>query len=457
MKIVILGAGQVGGTLVENLVGEKHDITLVDRNAARLKELKERIDIGTVTGHAAYPSVLRAAGADGADMIIAVTDSDEINMIACQAAYSLFHTPTKIARIRSPEYFNCKELFGENKIHIDVFINPEKLVTNYVKELIVHPGALQVLSFADGLVKLVAVQPHYGGFLVGKKLSSLPEHFPDVELRVAAIFRQDHLVELSGDTVIEVGDEVFFIAASEDIAPIMHGLRRVIEPYKKIMLVGGGNIGSRIAKALEDDYQVKVIDHNPEQCQYLAEYLNKATVLLGSASDKELLVNENIENTDVFCAVTDDDEANIMACMQAKRLGVRQTMALITRTAYVDLIEGSGINIALSPQQASISSILAYLRRGDVVNVHSLRRGAAEAIEAVAHGDKKTSKVVGRTLAEIKLPKFTTIGAIVRNSKVIIPHHDTIIESEDHVILFLANKKYISDVEKLFQVAVTFI
>jgi trk system potassium uptake protein TrkA len=457
MKIVILGAGQVGGTLVENLVGEKHDITLVDRNAARLKELKERIDIGTVTGHAAYPSVLRAAGADGADMIIAVTDSDEINMIACQAAYSLFHTPTKIARIRSPEYFNCKELFGENKIHIDVFINPEKLVTNYVKELIAHPGALQVLSFADGLVKLVAVQPHYGGFLVGKKLASLPEHFPDVELRVAAIFRQDHLVELSGDTVIKVGDEVFFIAASEDIAPIMHGLRRVIEPYKKIMLVGGGNIGSRIAKALEDDYQVKVIDHNPEQCQYLAEYLNKATVLLGSASDKELLVNENIENTDVFCAVTNDDEANIMACMQAKRLGVRQTMALITRTAYVDLIEGSGINIALSPQQASISSILAYLRRGDVVNVHSLRRGAAEAIEAVAHGDKKTSKVVGRTLAEIKLPKFTTIGAIVRNSKVIIPHHDTIIESEDHVILFLANKKYISDVEKLFQVAVTFI
>ncbi len=457
MKIVILGAGQVGGTLVENLVGEKHDITLVDRDAARLKELKERIDIATVAGHAAYPNVLREAGADDADMIIAVTDSDEINMIACQAAYSLFHTPTKIARIRSPEYFNCKELFGENKIHIDVFINPEKLVTNYVKELIAHPGALQVLSFADGLVKLVAVQPHYGGFLVGKKLSSLQEQFPDVELRIAAIFRQDHLVELSGDTVIKVGDEVFFIAASEDITPIMHGLRRVIEPYKKIMVVGGGNIGSRIAKALEDGYQVKVIDHNPEHCQYLAEYLNKATVLLGNASDKELLINENIEHTDVFCAMTNDDEANIMACMQAKRLGVRQTMALITRTAYVDLIEGSGINIALSPQQASISSILAYLRRGDVVNVHSLRRGAAEAIEAIAHGDKKTSKVVGRTLAEIKLPKFTTIGAIVRDSKVIIPHHDTTIESADHVILFVANKKYISDVEKLFQVAVTFI
>ncbi|KPJ67469.1 MAG: potassium transporter peripheral membrane component [Coxiella sp. DG_40] len=456
MKIVILGAGQVGGTLAENLVGEKHDITLVDIDATRLKELKERVDIATVAGHASYPDVLREAGTSDADMIIAVTDSDEINMIACQAAYCLFRTPTKIARIRSPEYIDCKDLFGEDKIHIDVFINPEKLVTNYVKELIEHPGALQILSFANDLVKLVAVQPHYGGFLIGKELSSLREYFPDVELRVAAIFRRESLVELNGSTVIEVGDEVFFIAASKDIDTVMHGLRRAVEPYKKVIIAGGGRIGFSVARVLQDSYQVKIIDHNAEHCKYLSEQLSKATVLLGNVSDKELLIAENIENTDVFCAVTDDDEANIMSCMQAKRLGARQTMALITRTAYVDLIEGSGINIALSPQQATISSILAYLRRGDVVNVHSLRRGAAEAIEAIAHGDRKTSKVVGRTLSEIKLPKYTTIGAIVREGKVIIPHHDTEIESEDHVILFIANKRNIRDVEKLFQVSVTF-
>ncbi|MCK4607845.1 MAG: Trk system potassium transporter TrkA, partial [Gammaproteobacteria bacterium] len=446
----------VGGTLVENLVGEKHDITVVDLDDLYLKELKERIDIGTVTGHAAYPDVLREAGAADADMIIAVTDSDEINMTACQIAYLLFDTPTKIARIRSPEYFDCKELFGDDKLHIDVFINPEQLVTDYIKELIEHPGALQVLNFAGGKVKLVAVQPHYGGFLVGKKLSSLREHFPDTPVRVAAIFRQDHLIELTGSTLIEVGDEIFFITAATDIQPIMQGLRRVVEPYKTVMLAGGGNIGLRTAQTLEESYHVKLIDHNEKRCKLLSERLDKTTVLLGNASDKELLMSENVESTDVFCAVTDDDEVNIMACMQAKRLGVRQTMALITRTAYVDLIEGSGINIAISPQLASISSILAYLRRGDVVNVHSLRRGAAEAIEAVAHGDKKTSKVVGRTLAEIKLPRCTTIGAIIRDDQVIIPHHDTAIESQDHVILFVADKKYIRDVEKLFQVAVTF-
>ncbi len=456
MKIVVLGAGQVGGTLVENLAGEKHNITLIDTNEHRLNDLKERIDIATITGHASHPSVLQAAGIADADMIIAVTDSDEINMIACRVAYSLFNTPTKIARIRSPEYFNCPELFSETSIPIDVFINPEELVTGYIKELIEHPGALQVLNFAENKIKLVAVQPHYGGVLVGKKLASLREQFPGVEARVAAIFRRDHLVPLTGDTVIEIGDEVFFIAASKDIETIMHGVRRAIEPYKKIILAGGGNIGFRTAQTLENNYQVKIIDHNETRCKYLAEHLDKTTVLLGNASEKELLISENIESTDVFCAVTNDDEVNIMACMQAKRLGVRQTMALITRTAYVDLIEGSGINIAISPQLASISSILAYLRRGDVVNVHSLRRGAAEAIEAIAHGDKKTSKVVGRTLSEIKLPKATTIGAIIREDKVIIPHHDTEIASEDHVILFVADKKYTHDVEKLFQVAVTF-
>lgn len=457
MKIIILGAGQVGGTLAESLVNEKHDISIVDSDASKLKELKERLDVGIVTGHAAHPSVLRTAGAADADMLIAVTDSDETNMVACQVAFALFHTPTKIARIRSPEYINCKELFGEKSIPIDVFINPENLITNYVKELIEYPGSLQVLNFADNLVKLVAVQPHYGGILVGKKLSALHEQFPKVEMRVAAIFRGDSLIPLTGSTVIEIGDEVFFIAASNAIKTIMQALRRVVEPYKKIMIVGGGNIGSRLAAALEDDYQVKVIDHTPDRCQYLSEYLNKATVLLGDAADKQLLISENIEAVDVFCAVTNDDEANIMACMQAKQLGVRQTMALITRTGYVDLIEGSGINIALSPQYASISGILTHLRRGDIVNVHSLRRGAAEAIEAIAHGDQHSSKVIGRTLAEIKLPKCTTIGAIVRASKVIIPHHDTTIEPEDHVILFVADKKYIRDVEKLFQVAATFL
>ncbi len=453
MKVIILGAGQVGGSLAEILANEGHDITLVDNNVRKLNEFQNRLDIRTVVGQSSYPNILREAGADGADMIIAVTSSDESNMVACQVAYSLFNTPTKIARIRSPHYFIRKELFGKDNLPIDVFISPEKLVTHYMQQLIEHPGALQVLDFADGKVKLVAVKPYYGGPLLGKSIKLLREYLPGVETRVAAIFRNDKSIPLDGSTEIEIGDEVFFITASENAHVIMAALRRAEEPYKRIMIAGGGKIGNRLAAALENDYQVKLVDNNRNRCQFLANELTNTTVLCGDSCDKQLLINENIENIDVFCAVTNDDEDNIIACLQAKRLGAKQVMVLITRTAYVDLIEGGPINIAVSPQQATIGSILTHIRQGDVVNVHSLRRGAAEAIEAIAHGDKKTSKVVGRTLREIKLPKGTTIGAMVRGDEVIIPHHNTVIEAEDHVILFVSEKKYIHDVERLFQVS----
>jgi len=457
MNIIILGAGSVGSTLAESLSRENHNITMIDKDRSKLRDIQNRFDIGTVVGHASYPNVLRNAGADSADMIIAVTDSDEVNMVACQVAYSLFSTPTKIARVRAPHYFIRKELFGDENLPVDVFISPEAAVTYYVKELIEHPGALQVLDFAEGKVKLVAVKPFYGGPLVGKKLSQIKEVLPDTPARVAAIFREDRSIPLDGSTEIEIGDEVFFIAATEHIRHIMGALRRLDKPYKRIVIAGGGNIGSGLAKILENDYQVKIIDLGRERCNNLAEILHNTTVLCGDTTDEELLVSENIEDCDLFCAMTNDEEVNIMSCMLAKRLGANQVMALINRPAYVDLIEGSGINIAISPQQSTISSILAHIRRGDVVNVHSLRRGAAEAIEAVAHGDEKTSKVVGKNLKNIKLPKGTTIGAIVRGEEVIIPRAITEVKSEDHVILFLADKKHIRQVEKMFQVGVTFI
>lgn len=454
MKIVILGAGQVGSTLAENLVGEHHDVTLVDTNEAVLRDLQDRLDVRTVVGSASYPEILREAGTDTADMLIAVTDNDEVNMIACQVSYSLFNTPSKIARVRSPHYFIRKELFGEGSLPIDVFISPETLVTNYIKELIDYPGALQVLDFSDHKVKLVSIKPQYGGPVVGKSLKKLKDYIHGVEMRVAAIFRDDRSIPLSGSTVIEVGDEVFFISASENIRAIMAALGRTYRPYKNIMIGGGGNVGSNLAAQLEKDYQVKIIDHNRPNCERLAKRLLNSTVLCGDVGDKELMFNENIEQTDIYCAVTSDDEANIMAALQAKRMGARQVMALIMRPAYVDLIEGGEINIAISPQEATISSILAQVRRGDVVSVHSLRRGAAEAIEAIANGDEKTSKVVGRTLEEIHMPKATTIGAIVRSGNVIIPHHDTRIESGDHVILFVSDKSHIREVEKMFSVKV---
>ena len=442
--------------MAHNLASEANDITLVDTNPALLLDLQDRLDIRTVVGQASHPEVLSRAGGEDADMIIAVTNSDETNMIACQVAYTLFHTPIKIARVRAVEYLNFPRLFTQDALPIDVLISPEQLVTDYIQRLIQHPGALQVLDFADGRVQLVAVRAVYGGPLVGHELQDLRKHMPGIEARVAAIFRRGSPIIPEGKTVIEADDEVFFIAARKNIRAVMGELRKLDKPVKRIIIAGGGNIGLRLAEAIESRHQVKIIDCNPETTRRLSERLERTIVLLGDAADGELLLEENIENTDIFCALTNDEEANILSAMLAKRLGARKVMSLINRPAYVDLVQSGAIDIALSPQQATIGSLLAHVRRGDVVNVHSLRRGAAEAIEAVAHGDRSNSKVVGRAVAEIKLPPGTTIGAVVRGEEVIIAHHDTVIQTEDHVILFLIDKRYIRDVERLFQVGVTF-
>lgn len=457
MKIIILGAGQVGSSLAENLATEANDVTLVDHNPDLLRALQDHLDIRTVQGEASYPEVLVSAGADDADMIIAVTDSDETNMIACQVAYTIFHTPTKIARVRAVEYLHYRQLFAPEALPVDVLISPEQLITDNIQRLIETPGALQVLDFADGQVQLVGVRAYYGGPLVGNELRRLREHMPAVDTRVAAIYRRNRAIIPEGHTVIEADDEVFFIAAKKNIRAVMSELRRVDKPYKRIIVAGGGNIGRRVAMALERNYQVKLIDHNAARTQLLSSELESSIVLYGDAADQDLLLEENIENTDVYCALTNDDEANILSSMLAKRLGARKVMTLINRAAYVDLVQSGDIDIAISPQQATIGSLLTHVRRGDVVRVHSLRRGAAEAIEAVAHGDANSSKVVGRRIDQLELPPGTNIGAIVRGNDVIIAHHDTVIESEDHVILFVIDKKYIVDVEKLFQVGFTFI
>lgn len=455
MKIIILGANQVGSTLAENLVNENHDITVVDSDSHRLSDLQNRIDIRTVRGSPAHPTTLRHAGAGDADMMIAVTNNDEVNMVACQAAYSVFDLPTKIARIRASEYFKFPELFGREHLPVDVFISPEQLVIKYMERLIEHPGALQVLDFANDKVKLVAMKPFFGGAMVGKSIASLSEEL-NIEFRVVAIYRLNHAIIPDGETVIEVGDEVFFLAAEKNIRKVMGALRRLDQPYRRIIIAGGGNIGMGLAKALELRFDVKVIERNVERAEEIATELNQATVLNGHIADRELLFNENIESTDVFCAVTSDDEANIMSCMLAKRFGVKTVMALIQQTIYVDLVESSTIDIAISPQQATVSSILRYVRRGDIVSVHSLRRGAAEAIEIVAHGDEGTSRVIGRKLKDISLPSGATVAAVVRGDKVMIAHGDIVLETDDHVILFIVNKKKVRDIEKLFQVSLGF-
>ncbi len=456
MKILILGAGQVGGTLAESLAKEAFDITLVDKSAERLHELGDRLDIQTIVGSASHPDILQQAGADDADMLIAVTSSDEVNMVACQVCYSVFRTPMKIARIRSSAYLDKKGFFHKNHMPIDRLIHPEQVVTEQIHELLSHPGALEVLDFADGRAQLVAMRAYYGGPLVGQALSLLRKHMPKVDTRVAAIFRRGKSILPEGDTVIEVDDEVFFIAAREHIGPVMGELRKVEQPYRRVMIVGGGNIGARLAASIEHQYNVKLIEYSNERAKYLADELDKAVVIHGNATDRDLLLEENVETCDAFCAVTNDDEVNIMSSLMAKRLGVRQVITLITKPAYVDLVQGGEIDVAISPQQATISTVLSYVRRADVARVHSLRRGAAEAMEAIAHGDASSSKVVGRRLSEIRLPDGVTIGAIVRGEDVLIAHDDVIVAPDDHVILFLVDKSKVGAVERLFQVGLTF-
>jgi trk system potassium uptake protein TrkA len=452
MKILILGAGQVGSTVAFSLAREEaNDVTIVDRNAEVLRELQDRLDVRTVVGNASHPDVLERAGAKDADMLIALTSSDEINMLACQIAYTLFKTPTRIARIRARALTAREELFGLDGIPVDVAVSPAALVVDYIEQLIRLPGALQVLDFADGKVRLVATRAKREGALVGHPLRDLPKHIPNVESRVVAIYRGGRGIIPDGDTVVEEGDEVFFIAARNDTRTVLREMRKLDDPVRKVVIAGGGNIGLDLARALEGTCQVKIIERDWARARRISDQLSRAVVLHGDSADEELLLEENIDSADVFVAVTNAEEANILSAMLAKRLGARKVMALINKIAYAELVESGTIDIAISPQQITLGTLLAHVRRGDIVKVHSLRRGAAEAIEAVAHGSSRESRVVSRLIEEIELPRGATISAVVRGDEVLMAHHDTQIQADDHVILFIADRRQIDEVERLFE------
>ena len=453
MKIIIIGAGQVGSTLAENLAREYHDITLIDLDETRLQFIQDHHDIRTVTGTGCHPDILLAAGIEDADMLVSVTNSDEINIVACQVAHSIFDTPKKIARIRARNYFNkdYKDLlFSDSNMPVDVLIAPEQAVTDYVRKLVEQPGALQVLDFADGVIRMIGMRATKNSPLVDQKLKTLKEHVPKADARVAAIYRRNKAIVPSGETIIEDGDEVFFIAAKKNIKKVMSELRKAERPYKRIIIAGGGNIGYLLAVALESSLNIKIIEVNLERATFLSEQLNHTVVLSGSASDQELLLDENIDKTDVFIALTNDDEVNIMASLLAKRLGAKKVMTLITNPVYANLMQGGEIDVAISPQLATTSSVLAHVRKGDTGVVHSLRRGAAEALEFIVHGDVNNSKVVGKEIGNLIMPVGTTVAALVRDSEVIIAHHDVIIKNNDHVIVVVINKNKTKAVEKLF-------
>jgi trk system potassium uptake protein TrkA len=454
MNIIILGAGQVGSALAQFLARENNNITIVDTNIQRLQKLQDHIDIRTVVGHAAYPSILEQAGAEDADMLIAVTPSDEVNLLACQIAKILFKVPDKIARIRRSEYITHPELFdvdlSADAMAINTIISPEVLVTRYIEQLIRYPGSLQVLDFADGKLRLVGLRVRSNGPMLGQTIRDVTAKLSQQqEIRIVAIYRNNAAIAPNGDTMFIEGDEVFFLAQADAIISVMRKLQRQDLPYRKIFIAGGGNVGLRLAKSLEKDFQVKLLEHNLSRCREIAEELSDAVVLHGDAMDRDLLLEESIDHTDLFIGVTNHDEANILSSMFAKQLGARKIMTLVNNSDYVNMIQDDKIDIAISADQITVSSLLAKVRQGSTAVVHTLRRGAAEAIEVVIHGSENTSNVVGKAVEQIQWPPATLVGAIVREEQVLMAHHDTVIESGDHVVLFVADSEQVLAIEKL--------
>lgn len=461
MNIIILGAGRVGESVAESLVSEQNDITVIDQDPARLRYLEERLDLRGVVGNGIQPSVLKEAGAQDADMLIACAAADESNLVVCKIAHDLFNVPTTIARLRSSEFNEGDALLGKEGFAVDHVICPEESVMRYIEQLIQYPEALQVLEFAEGRVSLIAVRAAADSLLVNHTIAEFRDRLPNAEMRVVALYRLDAQVDAQPETRILPGDEVFLLAKTDTIPVVLAAMHTRDQPVRRLMVAGGGKVGLRLARNVAERYEVKLIERDAKRCEYLASQLPSHTLVLhGDGADEDLLREENVGDMDLFLALTSDDEDNIMSAMLAKRMGARRVMALINRRAYADMMQGSAIDIAISPAQTVIGELLAHLRRGDVAAVHSLRRGAAEALEGIARGDAKTSKLVGRRVEDIPLPKGVSMGAIVRGegpgSEVLMPHHDTVIQTDDHIILFIPDKRDVRAVEKLFQVGATF-
>jgi len=461
MRIIILGAGRVGESVAESLVSEQNDITVIDPDPQRLRALEERLDLRGVVGNGIQPSVLRRAGGQDADLFIACASLDETNLAACKVAHDVLGIPTTIARLRSPEFEEGGELLGKTGFAVDRVICPEESVTRYIRQLIEYPEALQVLEFSNGRAHLIAVRAAVGSALVNHTISEFRDLFPAAQMRVVAVYRQDAEVPCEPDTRVLPGDEVFVLAEKDRIRYVLGAIHNFDQPVRRVMIAGGGKVGLRLARSLVGQCQVKIIESNRQRSEYLAgELPGDVLVLEGNAADEDLLIEENIGEMDLFLALTSDDEDNILSAMLAKRLGARRVLALINHRAYADMMQGSSIDITLSPAHTVIGELLRHVRRGDVSAVHSLRRGAAEALEGVARGDMRTSRLVGRRIEEVALPKGARFGAIVRDNgrsaRVLMPHHDMLIEDGDHVIMFLPHKRMLRAVEKLFQVSATF-
>jgi trk system potassium uptake protein TrkA len=457
MKVIVCGAGQVGFNIARQLAGEDIDVTVIDQAPELIKKVSDTLDVQAMVGFASHPQMLERAGAADADMIIAVTFADEVNMVACQVAHSLFNVPTKIARVRAQNYLTpmWRDLFSRDNMPIDVIISPEIEVARAVTRRLQVPGASDMISFADGKVRVVAVRCGEDCPIVDTPLRQLTELFPDLDIVIVGILRGETVIAPSGDDQMLAGDEVYFAAVADHVERAMTVFGHEEQEARRVVIVGGGNIGLFLAQQLEAEHpnvRVKIIERNRARAEFVADQLNRTVVLNGDALDQELLDEANVSTAEAIVAVANDDEVNILSSLLAKRQGCERAMALVNNPTFPPLVSSLGIDVVISPRATTVSTILQHVRKGRIIGVHSLPNGVAEVIEAEA---LETSPLVGKPLREVDLPAGIKFGAVVRGDEVIIPRGDTVVQAHDRVVTF-AVKEDVKKVEQLFSVRLAF-
>jgi trk system potassium uptake protein TrkA len=452
VKIIVIGAGEVGYNLATKLSKESHDVVVIDHDPEKVRHIDETLDVKAVLGKGSSPRVLKEAGIEGAEMVIAVTDSDEINMVGCLIAGTQSKIPKRIARIRNLEYTRETQIFDEEHLDIDLCINPEMETAGTVVRLIEYPGSADFAEFAEGRVELLGVKIEEDSYVVGKKLRELREVrdlFPDLKVLIVAISRNEQIVIPHGDETIFVGDILYAVVDRHSVRDVLAYLRRQEDPVRRVFIGGGSHIAFEVARQLQDrGITVRMIERDPARCQQMAESLEKVLILQGEITDQRLLRDEGVEDADFFVSASDDEDANILASLLAKRLGASKTITLVRHLHYLSVLPAIGIDAVVSPRLSAIGRIMHYIRRGKTLSVTTLKEEDAEVIETVA---LDTSDIVNRPIKDLKFPKGALIGAVVRNEEVIIPGGNDIILPDDRVVIFTLQSA-IPKVEKTLMV-----
>lgn len=457
MRVIICGAGQVGYGIAERLAAEKNDVSIIDTAPELIHSVRDQLDVRGFVGHGSHPEVLEAAGAQNADMIIAVTLFDEVNIVACEVAHALFNVPMKIARIRSQAYLqpHYQDLFSREHLPIDVIISPELEVGEMVLRRITLPGATDVVRFAENHIIMVAIECLEDCPVINTPLAQLSELFPDLPSTVVGVSRNDRLfIPHSADQLV-AGDLAYVVTTKDQVRRTLGLFGHDEQEATRIVIAGGGNIGLYVARTIEKRQsrtKIKIIEANRDRAVKVADELRRTVVLNGSALDQKLLMEADIQDADLMVALTNNDQVNILSSVMAKRLGCKGNLALINNPAYHDLTKPLGIDAHVNPSAVTISRVLQHVRRGRIRQVHSIQRGAAEIIEAEA---LETSPLVGTLLRDLELPDGMRIGAIYRDGKIVKPSGSVQVKPKDRVVIFALDKA-VKQVEQMFRVSLEF-